>query len=126
MKPNFNGVYLRNDLFKIKDEVYIINLDMYESIGTHWIALYVNATNVTFFDSFGVEHIPKEIRKFIRNKNIITNIYRIQAYDPIMCGYFCDGFIAFMLKDKSLLEYTNSFSPDEYKKNDKILLKYFQ
>ena len=49
----------------------------------------MNAKNVTYFDSFGVEHIPKEIRKFIRNKNIITNIYRIQAYDSIMCGYFC-------------------------------------
>ena len=86
----------------------------------------MNAENVTYFDSFGVEHIPKEIRKFIRNKNIITNIYRIQAYDSIMCGYFCIGFIDFMLKGKSLLEYTNLFSPNEYKKNDKIILKYFQ
>ena len=58
----------------------------------------VNAKNATYFDSFGVEHIPKEIRKFIRNENIITNIYRIQAYDSIMCGYFCTGFIDFMLK----------------------------
>ena len=73
----------------------------------------MNAENVTYFDSFGVEHIPKEIRKFIGNKNIITNIYRIQAYDSIMCGYFCIGFIDFMLKDKSLLEYTNLFSPNE-------------
>ena len=86
----------------------------------------MNAKNVTYFDSFGVEHIPKEIRKFIRNKNIITNIYRIQAYDSIMCGYFCIGFIDFMLKGKSLLEYTNLFSPNEYKKNDKIILKHFQ
>ena len=57
----FNGVYSRNNLSKIKDEAYIINLDEYESIGTHWIALYVNDNNVTYFDSFGVEHIPKEI-----------------------------------------------------------------
>ena len=64
---------------KIKDGTYIINLDEYESIGTHWIALHVNVENVTFFDSFGVELIPKGIRKFIGNKNIITNIYRMQA-----------------------------------------------
>ena len=86
----------------------------------------MNAKIVTYFDSFGVEHIPKEIRKFIRNKNIITNIYRIQAYDSIMCGYFCIGFIDFMLKGKSLLECTNLFSPNEYKKNNKTILKYFQ
>ena len=83
---------------------YIINPDEYESIGTHWIALYVNAENVTYFDSFGVEHIQKEIKKFIGNKNIIRNIYRIKAYDSIMCGYFCIGFIDFTLKGKSLLD----------------------
>ena len=108
---------------KSKYGVYIINLDEYESRGTHWTALYVNAKNLTFFDSFGVEHIPKEIKKIIGNENIITNIYRIQAYCSIMCEYFCIGFIAFMLKGKSLLEFTNLFSPDEYKKNDKIILK---
>ena len=86
----------------------------------------MNAENVTYFDSFRVEHIPKEIKKFIENKNIIRNIYRIQAFHPIMCGYFCMGFIDFMLKGKSLLEYTNLFSPNEYEKNDKIILKYFQ
>ena len=58
-------------------------------------------------------------------QNIITNIYRIQAYDSIMCGYYCIGFIDFMLKSKSLLDYANLFSPNEYKKNDKIILKYF-
>ena len=89
------------------------------------------AENVTYFDSFGVELIPKEIRKFIGNKNITTNIYRIQAYDSIiiMCGYFCIGFIDFMLKGKRLVEiikdYTNFFSPNEYKKNDKIISRYF-
>ena len=51
----------------------LINFDEYESIGTHWIALYVNGENVTYFDSFGVEHIRKEIKKFISNKNITTN-----------------------------------------------------
>ena len=84
------------------------------------------AENVTYFDRFGVEHIPKEIRKFSRNKSIITNIYRIQAYDSIMCRYFCIWFIDFMLKVKSLLKYTNLFSPNGYDKNDKMILKYFQ
>ena len=58
-----------------------------------------------------VEHIPKEVKKCIKNKNIITNIYRIQPYDSIMCGYFCIAFVDFMLKDKSLIDYTNLFSP---------------
>ena len=81
---------------------------------THWIALYVNSNNIIDFDSFGVEHIPKEIQRFIGNKNIITNIYRIQAYDSITCGYFCIRFIDFMLKSKSLFDYTNLFSPNDY------------
>ena len=75
--------------------------------------------DATYFDSFGIEHIPKEIKKFI-GKKIITNIHRIQAYDSIMWGYFCTGFIDFMLKVKGLLDYTDLFSPYEYQKNDKI------
>ena len=77
---------------------------------------------ITYFDSLGV---PKEIKKFIGNKNNITNIYWIKAYNSI-CGYFCIGFINFMLKGKSFLYYTNLFSHNEYEKNDKIILKYFQ
>ena len=124
--PKSNGVYSRNNLPKIKDGAYVINLDEYESIGTHWIAFYVNDNNVTYFDSVGVEHIPQEIKKLIGNKNIITNSYRKQAYHPIMCGYFCIGFVDFMLKGKGLLDYTNLFSPNDCEKNDKIILKYFQ
>ena len=86
----------------------------------------MNAENVTYFDSFGVEHVLKEIKRFIGNKNIIANIYRIKTYDSIMCGYFCIGFINFMLKGKSLLDYINLLSPNDYEKNDKIILKYFQ
>ena len=74
--------------------------------------MYVNGDNVTYFDSFGVEHIAKEIKKFIGNKKIITNIYYIQVYDSIMCRYFCLGFINFVLKGKSLLDYAHSFSPN--------------
>ena len=82
--------------------------------------------NAIYFDSFGVEHVPKEIQNSIENKNIITNSYRIQAYNSIMCGCFCTEFIDFMLKGKSLLEYTNLVPPNYYEKNDKIILKYFQ
>ena len=85
-----------------------------------------NAKNVTYFDSFEAEHVLKEIRKIIGNKNITTNIYTVQAYDSIMCEYFCIGFIDFTLKGKSLLDYTNLFSPKDYEKNDKIILKYIQ
>ena len=122
-EPKFNGVYSRNSLFKIKDGTYIVNLDEYESIGTHWIVLYINAKIVTYFDSFGVEHIPKEIKKFIGNWNNITSIYRIKAFDSIMCGHFHIGFIDFMLKGKSLLEYTNLFYPNDYEKNAKNNIK---
>ena len=87
--------------------------------------MYVHNNNVTSFDSFGVEHIPKEIKTFVNNKNIKTNIFRIQGYDSIMCGYFCIGFINFMLKGKTLTEYTNLFSPNNFKKNDDIILNYF-
>ena len=79
-EPRFNGVYSRDNLpDKIKDGAYAINLDENSDIGTHWISYILN-DNVTYFDSFGVEHIPKEIKRFINNKNIRTNIFRIQAY----------------------------------------------
>ena len=118
---------------KIKDGANIINLDEYSDIGTHWIALHVNNDDVTYFVSFGVEHIPKEIKIFInrplssasQNKNIKTNIFRVQAYDSVMCGYFCIGFIDFMFKGKTLTEYTNLFLPNNFEKNDDIILKYF-
>ena len=87
--------------------------------------MYVKNNNVTYFDSFGVEHIPKEIKIFIKNKSIKTNIFRIQAYDSILCGYFCIGFFNFMLKGKTLTDYTNLFSPNDLKKNDDVILNYF-
>ena len=78
----FNGVYSSDNLSnKIKDGAYVINLDEHSDIGTHWIALYVKNYDITYFDSFGVEHIPKEIMKFIGRNSLKTNIFRIQAYD---------------------------------------------
>ena len=82
--------------------------------------------NVTYYNSFGVEHIPKEIRAFIGHSlSITTNIFRVQVYDSIMCGYFCIGFIDFMLKGKTLTEYTTLFSPNNFTKNDDIIFNYF-
>ena len=86
--------------------------------------MYVK-NNINYFDSFGVERIPKEIIKFIGHKNVIANIFRIQAYDSIMCGYFCIEFINFMFKGKTLTDYTNLFSPNDFKRNDDIILNYF-
>ena len=127
-EPTFNGVFSRDNLpnnNNIKNGAYVINLDEYHDIGTHWVALYVNNKIAIYFDSFGVEHIPKEIMKFIKRKKIITNIYGIQAYDSTMCGYFCIGFISFMFKGKSLTDYTNLFSPNDFNKNDDIIFKCF-
>ena len=84
-EPKFNGVCSRNNLFKIKAATYVINIYEFKSIGTHGTALYVNGNNrrasynAICFDNLGAEHIPKEIKKSIGNKNIIRNIYRIQA-----------------------------------------------
>ena len=97
-------MYSRNNLPKtIKKGAYVINLDEYENTGTHWVSLFVKPKYRVYFDSFGIEHIPKEINKFIGNNDIESNIFRIQAYDSIMCGYFCIGFINYMLKGKTLL-----------------------
>ena len=115
-------MYSRNNLPKtIKKGAYVINLDEYENMGTHWIALFVKPKYTVYFDSFGIKHIPKEIKHAIGNKEIKANIFRIQAYDSIMCGYFSREFINYMLKDKALLDYTNLFSPNDLKKNDQII-----
>ena len=125
-ESRFNGVYSRDNWpNKIKDEAYVTNLDEFSDIGTHLVALWVNMNNVTYFHSFGVEHIPKEIKTFIENRNIKTNIFRIQAHDLVMCRYFYIAFIDFMFKGKSLTEYTNLFSPNDFKKNDDTILNYF-
>ena len=88
--------------------------------------MYVDDFNVTYFDSSEIEHILKEIKNIKGTKDIITNIVRIQVYNSIMCEYFCIGFIDFMLKGKSLLDYTNLFLHNYFEKNDKIILKCLQ
>ena len=130
-EPIFNGVYSRNNLpNKIKKGAFNLNLNEYKNTGTHWVFLFVKTNEVIYFDSFGIEHIPKEINKFTRskelgsavgsNKKIKANIFRIQAQDSIMCGYFCIEFINYMLKGKTL-DYTNLFSPTDFIKNDRVI-----
>ena len=79
-----------------------------------------------YFDTFGVEHVPEEIKKFVGNNNIIANIFRVQANDSIICGYFCIGFTDFMLAGKNLTDFTSMFSPYDSEKNDKVILSYFK
>ena len=129
-------MYSRNNLpYKIKKGAYVINLDEYENTGTHWVSLFVKPKYTVYFDSFGVEHIPKEINKIIHNSDttkssslerIKSNIFRIQAYHSIMCGYCCIEFINYMLKGKTLLDYTNLFSPNDFKKNDRVIKRIFK
>ena len=120
------SVFSRNDLpKKIKDGAYVINLDEYADVGSHWIALFCNRNEIVYFDRFGVEHIPEEIKEFVRNKNIKTNIFRIKANNSVMCGYFYIRFIDFMSAGKKLTDYTNLFSPHDFKKNHDIILSYF-
>ena len=107
-EPRFNSVYWRINLPKdiyIKDGTYVIN------VGTHWSALF---------------EFPEEFKEFVGNKNIIAKIFRVQANHSAMCGYFCTGFIDFMLAGKKLTNFTSMFSPYDFKENDDIILSYFK
>ena len=110
-EPRFNGVFSRNNLpLKIKDGAYIINLDEYADVGRHCIALFCNRNKIVSLDSFGVEHVPEEIKEFIEKKNITANIFRVQTNNSAMCGYFCLGFMNFMLAGKKLTDFKTYFS----------------
>ena len=123
----FNVVYSRSNLpKKIKDGVYVINFDGYADIGTHWIALFWNRSEIVYSDSFGVEHVSKEIKEFVGNKNITANIFGVQANNSVIYGYVCIGFIDFMLASKKLTDFTSMSSPNEFKKNDSIILRCFK
>ena len=120
-------MFSRNNLSKkIKYGVHVINLDGYADVAKHWIALFYNRNEIVYFDSFGLEHIPGDIKEFIGNKNIKANICRVQASNSVMCGYVCIGFIDFMLVGKKLTDYTNLLSPHDFKKHDYIILTYFK
>ena len=109
-------------------------MNMKIQVLTHWVALFVKTNEAIYFDSFGIDRIPIEINKFINNdttkssslERIESNIFRIQAYDSVMSGYFCVEFINYILKGKKLLDYTNLFSPNDFKNNDQVIKRIFK
>ena len=126
-EARFNGVFSRDNMpKKIKDGAYIINLDKYADVDKHWIALFCNRSEIVYFDNFGVEHLAEEIKEFIGNKNIKANICRVQENNSVMHGYFCIGFIDFMLAGQKITDFTSFFSPCDFQKNDDIILSYFK
>ena len=126
-EPRFNGVYSRNNFpKKIKDEAYVINLDEYADVGTRWVDLFYNRSEILYFDSFGVENVSEEIKDFIRHKNLKANFFRVQANNSIMWRYFWIGFIEFMFAGKKLTNFKRMFSPRDFEKNDDIILSYFK
>ena len=82
---------------------------------------FINQTLAIYFDSFGSKYIPQEVLNKIRDKSITHDIFRIQDNESILCGFYCTTFIEYMLAGKSLFDYTNLFSPNDYRKNDKII-----
>ena len=116
-EPRFNGVFSRDNIRKkIKDGAYVKNLGEYADVGTHWIALFCNKSEVVYSDSFGVEHVPEEIKELVGINSIKANILQVQAKNSVMSEYFCTGFINFMLADKKLTDFTSLFSPYDFKK----------
>ena len=116
-EPRFNGVFSRDNMpKKIKDGAYVINLDEYADVGTHWITLFCKRSEIVDFDSFGVEHVPEKIKEFDENKNIKANIFRVQSNDSIMCRYFCIELIDFMSAGKKLTDFTSKFSLYDFEK----------
>ena len=111
---------------RIKNGAYIINLDDKNSKETHWVSLFIDKNLAVYFDSFGIEYIPQEVLNKIRDNWITHNIFRTPDNESIMCGFYCITFIEYMLAGKTLLDYTNLFSPNDYEKNDKIIYKYFK
>ena len=122
----FNSFFSRNNLPRIKDGAYVINLDDKNIKVTHWVSLFIDRNIAVYLDSFGIEYIPLEVLNKIRDKSITRNIFRIQDNESILCGFYCITFIEYMLAGKTLLDYTNLFSSNDYKKNDKIICKYFK
>ena len=122
-EPWFNGFYSRSNLSeKIKDGAYVINLDEYADVGTHWIALFCNRSEIVYSDSFGVEHAPEESQE----KNTIANIFWVKAHNSIMCACFYIKFIDFMLAGNKMTVFASMFSPYDFKKNGNIILSYFE
>ena len=106
----------------------MINLNDKPSNGTHWVSLFIDKNTAIHFDSFGIEYISQQVWNKIRDKSITYTTYLKNKIDndSIMSGFYCIVFIEYMLSGKTLSDYTNLFSPNDYKKNDKIINKYFK
>ena len=106
--------------------MYVENLNDKKSKGTHWVSFFIDRNTAVDVDSFANEYIPQEVLNKIKYKSITLNTFRIQDNESIMCGFYCIAFIEYMLSGKGLLDYTNLFFPNNYKKNDKIIYWYFR
>ena len=118
-------IFLRYSLPRRKDGAYVINIDDKQSKETNWFSLFVGRNNV-YFNPFGFEYIPQEVLIKIKDKFITHKIFTIQDDDSIMCGFYCIAFIQDLIPGKKLIDCTNLFSPNDYKKDDKITCKYFK
>ena len=113
-------------MHRIKDGTYLINIDETNSKGIHWVSLFIDKNLAVYSDSFEIEYIPQKILNKIKDKSITHNIFRIQDNESVMCGFYYIAFIEYMFAGKTLLEYTDLFSVSDYKKNYKIIYKYFK
>ena len=107
----------------IKDGTYVTSLDDKQSKGIHSVSLFIDRNTAAYLGSFGIEYVPQEVTNKIKDKSITYNIFRIQSDVSIMCGFYCIAFIEYMIADKTLLNYTSSFSPNYY--NKKTMTKEF-
>ena len=90
------------------------------------ISLLNDRNTAVSFDSFGIEYTPLEVLNKIKDKSVTHNIFIIRDNDSIMCGFYCMAFIKYMFAGKTLLDYTNLFSSNDYIKNDKLIYNYFK
>ena len=125
-ESRFNGAFSRNKLTRIKDVAHVINLDDKKSKGTHWASLCIDKSTATHFDYLGIEYIPQELLKNIKDNSISQNIFRIQDNDSIMFAFYCIVFIEYMIAGKALIDYTGLIFPTGFKKNSKIIYKCFE
>ena len=106
--------------------MYVINLYDKKSKGTHWVSLIIDRNTAAYFDSFAIEYIPLKVLNNMKDKSVTHNIFRLQDDESIICRFSCIALIEYILAGKTLLDYTNLFSLSDYKKNDKIICKYFK
>ena len=123
-KSRFNGIY-RDNLPKIENSAYVINLNEKESKRTHRVQLFIDKFIAMHFDSLGMEYTPQEVLNKTKEKSIIRNIFQcIQDDDSIMCGFYWIAFIKYLLARK--IGYTNLFSPNDHEKKSNRKYKFFK